>query len=377
MIYLDTAATSHKKPPQVYNTLAVLTKKHSANAGRGASTLSLAAANYIYEAAEQAALLFHIAQPENIAFTCNTTLALNMAIKGCTKNKPHVIMTSMEHNSAARPVYACGAPYTIVRADREGCINPIDIARAIRPNTGLIVVNHASNVCGSLQDIAAIGKIARQNGILFLVDSAQSAGVVPIDVETMQIDMLAFAGHKSLMGPLGTGGLYVREGLLLDTIIEGGSGSSSESKEQPDFMPDRLVSGTANMPAIAALGEGIKYVRKIGVESILAHERALAKQFVDGVRQIGGITLYGGAPERGVGVVSLNIKGKSAVETAQILDQEYKIAVRSGLHCAPLAHETLGTLNHGGTVRFSFGHYTTRSEVDRALLALNKICKKV
>ena len=377
MIYLDTAATSHKKPPQVYNTLAVLTKKHSANAGRGASTLSLAAANYIYEAAEQAALLFHIAQPENIAFTCNTTLALNMAIKGCTKNKPHVIMTSMEHNSAARPVYACGAPYTIVRADREGYVNPIDIARAIRPNTGLIVVNHASNVCGSLQDIASIGKIARQNGILFLVDSAQSAGVVPIDVEAMQIDMLAFAGHKSLMGPLGTGGLYVREGLLLDTIIEGGSGSSSESKEQPDFMPDRLVSGTANMPAIAALGEGIKYVRKIGVESILAHERALAKQFVDGVRQIGGITLYGGAPERGVGVVSLNIKGKSAVETAQILDQEYKIAVRSGLHCAPLAHETLGTLNHGGTVRFSFGLYTTRSEVDRALLALNKICKKV
>lgn len=377
MIYMDTAATSHKKPAQVYHTLDVLTRKHSANAGRGASTLSLDAANYIYEAAEQAALLFHINAPENIAFTSNTTLALNMAIKGCTKKKPHVIMTSMEHNSVARPVYACGAPYTIVRADREGYMNPADIARAIRPDTGLIVANHASNVCGSLQDIAAIGEIAHKQGVLFLVDSAQSAGVVPIDVENMHIDMLAFAGHKSLMGPLGTGGLYVREGLLLDTIIEGGSGSSSESREQPDFMPDRLVSGTANMPAIAALGEGIRFVRRTGVETILEHERALARRFVDGAREIPGLILYGGEPERGVGVVSLNAAGKNCVEVARELDKTYQIAVRGGLHCAPLAHETLGTLEHGGTVRFSFGYYTTRAEIDRALFALNKICKHV
>lgn len=377
MIYLDTAATSHRKPPQVYRKLSELTRKHSANAGRGANALSLAAASYIYETAEQAAQLFHIPDPENIAFTGNTTLALNMAIKGCAGAKNHVILTSMEHNSVARPVYACGAQYTVVRANQEGSIDPAAIARAIRSDTKLIVVNHASNVCGSLQDVAAIGAIAARSGVLFLVDAAQSAGVVPIDVDAMQIDMLAFAGHKSLMGPLGTGGLYVRKGLLLDTIIEGGSGSSSESPYQPDFMPDRLVSGTANMPAIGALGEGIKFIRRVGVESILAHERELACRFVDGVREMGKITLYGGAPERGVGVVSLNVQGKSCIETAQILDSEYKIAVRAGLHCAPLAHETLGTLECGGTVRFSFGHYTTRAEVDQALFALNKICKHV
>lgn len=377
MIYLDNAATSHKKPPQVYKKLAAMTKRHSANAGRGASAPSIAAANYIFEAAEQAALLFNISQPENIAFTCNTTMALNMAIKGAAANNEHIIMTSMEHNSAARPVYACASPYTIIRADDRGHVNPDDIKNALRPDTGLIVVNHASNVCGSIQDIEAIGEIAHRSGVLFLVDSAQSAGVAEIDVEKMHIDMLAFAGHKALMGPLGTGGLYVREGLVLKTIIEGGSGSGSESREQPEFMPDRLVSGTANMPAIAALGEGIKYIRQVGTKSILEHERSLARRFADGVRNIKGIMLYGGEPERGVGVISLNVCKKSCVETAQILDSEYQIAVRSGLHCAPLAHETLGTLGCGGTVRFSFGHYTTRAEIDRALYALNKICKNV
>ena len=259
---------------------------------------------------------------------------------------------------------------TEVKLDGEDCL-------LYTSDTGLVIVNHASNVCGSIQDIAAIGQIAHKHGSLFLVDSAQSAGVVPIDVEAMHIDMLAFAGHKSLMGPLGTGWLYVREGLMLDTIIEGGSGSSSESRQQPDIMPDRLVSGTANMPAIAALGEGIKFIRRIGIDAILAHERELAQRFVDGAKQMDGITLYGGAPAHGVGVVSLNIKGKNCVEVARELDSRYKIAVRSGLHCAPLAHQTLGTLEQGGTVRFSFGYYTTRAEVDRALSALNKICKEV
>lgn len=376
MIYLDYAATSFKKPPAVYRTLDTLTRKLSVNAGHGASTLAVAGSSRVYDAAEQAAQLFNIDSPENIAFTSNTTLALNMAIKGVAGEKSHVIMTSMEHNSVARPVYACGAEYTIVRADETGIVNPDDIGGAIRDNTALVIVNHASNVCGSVQDIAAVGKICAERGVTFLVDSAQSAGVLNIDVQNQNIDMLAFAGHKSLMGPLGTGGLYVKKGLRLRTIIEGGSGSNSESEYQSEFMPDRLVSGTINMPAVAALGESIKFIRKIGTETILEHERFLAQRFYEGVKNIDGVKVYGSNPQNGVGVVSVNLEGKSCVETAQILDSEYKIAVRGGLHCAPLAHDTLGTLDCGGTVRFSFGYYTTRSNVDCALYALNKVAAR-
>ncbi len=375
MIYLDYAATSFKKPESVYKTLGTLTRKLSANAGHGASTLAMAASAHVYDAAEQAALLFGISSPENIAFTNNTTLALNMAIKGAAGAGGHIIMTSMEHNSVARPVYACGADYTIVRADSTGIVNPQNIEKAIRANTSLVVVNHASNVCGSIQDIDTIGQICKERRVLFLVDSAQSAGVLDIDVERQNIDMLAFAGHKSLMGPLGTGGLYVRDGLRLSTILEGGSGSNSESAYQSEFMPDRLVSGTMNMPAIAALGEGIKFVRKIGTEEILGHERLLSRRFRDGLRNIDGVTVYGAESEKSVGVVSMNVEGKSCVETARLLDSEYKIAVRGGLHCAPLAHGTIGTLESGGTVRFSFGYYTTRAHVDSALRAVSEIAR--
>ena len=248
MIYLDTAATSHKKPPSVYKTLDNMTRYHSANAGHGASSLSLEAAGYIYNTAEQVSKLFNIDTPENIAFTHNTTYALNMAIKGVANEKKHIIMTSMEHNSVARPVYACGAAYTIVHADKNGSIKPEDIEAAIRDNTALVVVNHVSNVCGRIQDVESIGAICKKHSVLFLVDAAQSAGVIDIDTQRQNIDMLAFAGHKSLMGPLGTGGLYVKKGIMLDTIIEGGSGSGSENKHQPEFMPDRHVHSTAYKP---------------------------------------------------------------------------------------------------------------------------------
>lgn len=376
MIYLDTAATSFRKPPSVYKTLMVMTKKLSANAGHGASTLSLAAAEKVYEAAEQAAMLFNISSPENIAFTQNTTLALNMAVKGVSKPGNHIIITSMEHNSLARPVYACSSQYSIVKANQSGFVSVSDIENAIKENTSLIAMTHASNVCGSIQNIKEIGSMCKRRGILFLVDAAQSAGVIDIDVARDNIDMLAFAGHKSLMGPLGTGGLYVRDGIMLDTIIEGGSGSSSEKESQPEFMPDRLVSGTINMPAIAALGEGIKFVRSVGTGTILDHEQFLRKIFIEKISQIKGLTVY--TPEENcVGVVSVNLEGKSCVEAAEVLDREYKIAVRAGLHCSPLAHKTLSTFDLGGTLRFSFGYYTSVREIDYAANALNKICKNM
>lgn len=376
MIYLDSAATSFKKPLSVYRTLDKMTRLHSANAGHGASTLSVEAAGYVYDAAEETARLFNISAPENIAFTANTTLALNMAIKGAARAGTHVVMTSMEHNSVARPVYACGADYSIVRADSSGFVSIENIENEIRRNTVLVAVNHMSNVCGAIQNIEEIGRMCRRHGVLFLVDAAQSAGVTEIDIEKQSIDMLAFAGHKSLMGPLGTGGLYVREGVRLETLLEGGSGSNSESKYQSEDMPDRLVSGTMNMPAIAALGEGIRFVRSVGVDWISEHEQYLRRRFTDGLKNIGAIRIYGGNDDSCGGVVSVNARTKSCTELAELLDREYGIAVRGGLHCAPLAHETLGSLDDGGTVRFSFGYYTTASEIDYALYALSKICIK-
>ena len=374
MIYLDNAATTIKKPDSVLRTLYEVSRKYAANAGHGGHRLALAASELIYGAAEQAAELFGITAPETIAFTCNTTLALNMAIKGVLRRGGHVIITSMEHNSVIRPVVSLGCDYTVVRADETGFVDPDDIVRAIRADTRLIVVNHASNVCGTVQDIGRIGRIASDRGILFLVDSAQSGGCVEIDVEKMHIDMLAFAGHKGLMGPQGTGGLYVRSGILLDTILEGGSGSQSESAYQPDDMPDHLVSGTMNTPAIAALAQGIKFIRKAGVNNILAHEKQLAARFIEAMQNIEGVQVYAAQAKERVGVVSINIDGMDPVTVAQILDEQYHIAVRSGLHCAPLAHETLGTIR-SGTVRFSFSYYTTRAEIDAAILAVQKICK--
>ncbi len=377
MIYLDCAATSHKKPEAVYKTLYNMTRYHSANAGHGANSLAVSAAEYIYECAEKTSILFNISSPENIAFTNNTTFALNMAIKGVAGKGKHIIMTSMEHNSVCRPVYASGSEYMIVYADENGRVESSDIEHAIRPDTALVVVNHISNVCGRIQDIDTIGKICKKHGVLFLVDAAQSAGVADIDVEKQNIDMLAFAGHKSLLGPLGTGGLYVKEGLVLDTIVEGGSGSGSENKNQPLFMPDRLVSGTMNMPAIAALGSAVDFILKTGTNNIFAHEQELKNRFISGLKNMDNVYIYGGEDENYAGVVSLNIKNKNCVEVAQILDSEYKICVRAGLHCAPLAHETLGTLDEGGTVRFSFGIYNTKKEIDKALEAIYKIQKSV
>ena len=370
MIYLDNAATTHKKPDSVTKRLYDLSRLHSANAGRGGHKYSLDASEIIYEAQETCGKLFGIDDPTRIAFTQNTTQALNFAIHGCLKEGDHAIITSMEHNSVRRPVFYSGCRFDIARGDAFGYVEAKKIEELIEPGTKMIIVNHVSNVCGTRQNIEKIAEIAKKHNIIFLLDSAQSAGVYDIDCGKIGIDMLAFAGHKGIMGPLGTGGLYVKNGININPIMQGGSGSNSEDIHHPDSMPDILVSGTQNMPAIGALGEAANFILKNGTENIRKHEEKLAREFRRALSDNTLVNLYGREAENGV--VSLNIENMDSIEVSQILNDKYKIAVRGGLHCAPLAHETLGT---NGTVRFSFGFYNTMREAEYAADAIKKICK--
>lgn len=378
MIYLDNAATSFHKPESVaravYNTMI----RYGANAGRGGHRLSVKAGDILYETRENLCRLFNISDIERLAFCQNTTQALNMGIKGVVSSGDHVIITSMEHNSVLRPVETLRSngkiAYTIVRANEKGELLMSALKRAIRPETKLIVMTHASNVCGNVFDIYSAAKLARENGILFMVDSAQSAGV--LDIDASQVDLIAFPGHKGLMGPQGTGGLYVRKGINLYTIMEGGTGSGSELYNQPEDYPDRLESGTQNVPAIAGLNEGVKFILKEGIGAIKQKEEELTRHFISEIKNISKIKLYGALnPKSQVGVAALNIDGVDCVETCATLDKEYNIAVRGGLHCAVLAHETLGT-KESGCVRFSFGYFNTKREVDRAVYALYRLANR-
>lgn len=376
MIYLDNAATTFQKPNHVYRATMTAMQKYGANAGRGGYKLSIKAADLIYDCAEKISELFKIPDPTHIAFTLNTTAALNMAIKGVATRSGHIITTSMEHNSVLRPVMSIAKHrHSIVWGDKYGYIDPEDIVSAIRPDTKLIIINHASNVCGSVQDIKRVGEIAKDRNILFLVDAAQSAGSIDIDVDKMGIDMLAFPGHKGLLGPQGTGGLYIRQGLEIDTIIEGGTGSESDKPYQPAFMPDRLHAGTINTPAIAGLCEGVKFVLKTSVSEIHKHEISLTKQLLEGLYSIDNVVVFGNRGlENRVGVVSIKVKDKDPVEVCVSLDSEFDIAVRCGLHCAPLAHQTIKSLPEG-TIRISPGVFNTPKDIDKFLYAINSIAK--
>ena len=378
MIYFDNAATTFEKPPSVYKTVYDAMVKYGANAGRGGHDLSVKAGDMIYEAREAVCRLFRIQNIERLVFCQNTTQALNTGMKGVLKKGDHVVISCMEHNSVLRPVAELQKrgiiTYSVVKGNEKGEIPLSAVRMAIRPNTKLVVFTHASNVCGNVYDIKAIAKLAHDNGALFMADAAQSAGI--LDVDANDVDLLAFPGHKGLMGPQGTGGLYIREGLNLNTIMEGGTGSASELIYQPDIMPDRFESGTQNMPAIAGLGEGAKFILKEGVDAIRAHEMDLTKYFLDEIQNIPKITIYGTKNLSGrVGVVALNIDGEDCVDVANELNTLYGIATRGGLHCSALAHETLGTLEKG-CVRFSFGYFNKRKEVDKAVLALLKIANR-
>lgn len=369
MLYLDNGATSLRKPFCVYKSLFYNTLFNSANAGRGSHKPSLKAMQGILYAQEAAAGLFNIKNPLNIAFTQNATYALNLAIKGVLYKGGHIIVTQMDHNSVLRPMYECG-DYTIVKADKTGYVEPDDIENAIRPDTRLVAVTNASNVCGTIEPAKEIGEIAKRHNILFLLDAAQTAGCVDIDVEKMNIDFLAFSGHKGLMGPLGTGGLYVKNPDVIHPLIMGGTGSQSESLIQPHFMPDMLHSGTVNTPAITALGRAIEFVRREGVAAIGEREREMANAVRCELLNIGNVVVYGRTFS--TGTMAFNICGLGSEETAELLGED--IIVRAGYHCAPLAHKALGTQNTGA-VRVSFGYFNKKKDVEKIVDLIWKISK--
>lgn len=376
MIYLDNAATTYPKPEIVYDAVLDCMKNYCANPGRAGHKLAMKAAREIYDARENIAKLFNIDNPMNVIFTSNATDSLNLAIKGSVVPKDHIITTSMEHNSVIRPIKALekdGVENTIVNCDKDGFLNIEELEKAIRPNTKLIVSTHASNVCGTLIDIKKIGEVAKKHNILFLADVSQTAGVYDIDVKDMNIDMLAAPGHKCLFGPQGTGILYVREDLKIDILKEGGTGSNSEDLFQPDLVPDRYESGTNNTPGIAGLNAGIKFIFKEGIENIRKYEEELCEYMLNRLEEIPNIIIYGTKDiNKRAAVIALNIDNMDSGEVTYLLDSEYDIATRSGIHCSPLAHTTLGTLEQG-VVRFSLGYFNTKEEIDKTIEALKNI----
>lgn len=377
MIYLDSSATSFLKPPQVaeavfrsFNTIG--------NAGRGAHAPTLNASRLIYDTREKLAALFGTPDPSRIAFTCNATEALNIAIHGAIHPGEHVITTACEHNSVLRPLYLKekeGTELTIISADKKGRIRYDLLESSVKSNTSAIVLTHASNLSGNVTDLAFVSNFAKKHGLLLIVDASQTAGSLPINVVKMGIDILCFTGHKGLFGPQGTGGLYVREGLTLSPLKSGGSGIHSFDRQHPTDMPTALEAGTLNGHGIAGLNAGLDYILSTGVKNIHAKEISLARRFVNGISDISDLKLYGDidAPLR-TPIISLNIGNMSSASVSDILWEDYEICVRAGAHCAPLMHKTFGTEKQGA-VRFSFSCFNTEAEIDTAIRAMHEIAE--
>ena len=375
MIYLDNAATTYPKPEEVYQAMVDALKNKGANPGRGAHRLAIEAGRVIFDTRNLLASLISARKAEEIIFTSGATESINLVLKGLLVPGDHVITTSMEHNAVYRPLKALeqqGIKITIVQADEKGYISAKDVEKAVIPATKLIIVNHASNVCGAVMPVTAIGEVAKNANIYFAVDGSQSLGLLPIDVQNMHIDFLAFPGHKGLYGPSGVGGVYVKSGITLKPLIEGGTGVSSSLPEMPEIIPERYEAGTLNLPGIAGLGAGVCYVNKIGLANIVRQGQALLEVITEGLAQVPGIKIYAPKTGAGVPVVSFNLANHDAAEVALLLDKKYDIAVRAGLHCAPLAHRTLGT-EMTGAVRISAGTFNTEKEIMVALQAILEI----
>lgn len=375
MIYLDNAATTLRKPPCVIDAV-VRAMTTLGNSGRSAHEESLTASRIIYDAREAAAALFGCPRADHVAFTANSTEALNIAIGGLFSPGDHVISTDCEHNSVLRPLYRLeGVDVSFVPADRLGRVRYDDFAALIQPNTRAIVCTHASNLTGNLLDIGRIGRLAHEQGLLFVVDASQTAGTVEIDMERQHIDVLCFTGHKSLMGPQGTGGLCVRPGVEIRPFKVGGTGVQTYLPQQPREYPTRLEAGTLNGHGIAGLMAAMDYIRSVGRETIRSHELALARRFYEGAANTPGVTVYGDfsswdrAP-----IVTLNIRDYDSSQVSDVLAQDYGIATRAGAHCAPRLHRALGTVERGA-VRFSFGWMNTEEETDAALAAVREIAR--
>lgn len=380
MIYLDNAATSWPKPEGVVKAMEKVMLDFGSNPGRGSHQGTLGVGRLVLRTRELLAQLFGVPDPSRIVFTGNATQALNMGIYGMLETGDHVITTSMEHNSVWRPLKYLerrGVELEAVACDHEGKLNPADIQSAIKRNTKLIITTHASNVTGTVMPIEEIGKIAREHGIFYMVDAAQTAGVIPIDVEKYMIDLLAFPGHKGLLGPQGTGGLFVGPRVTLEPLIQGGTGSSSELEFQPEALPDRYESGTLNTVGIAGLGAGLEYILSEGLDKIYQRETLLCQSLISGLEKVPGIKIYGPrAREERAPLVSVNLGQVDANEIAFILDRAFGIAVRSGLHCAPQAHHTIGTLRQG-TIRFSPSSFTSEQDIASAVQAMSEIAKEL
>lgn len=378
MIYLDNAATTLKKPECVGRAvLAAL--ENFGNDGRGTHEGSLSASRIIYETRERLASLLGCTRADHVAFTANSTEALNIAINGTLDAGDHVLSTDLEHNSVLRPLYRLqqerGVEVDFLRADTVGRIDYDDFERLLKPNTRAVVCTHASNLVGNMLDVARIGKFAKEHGLLFIVDASQTAGAYPVDMERMGIDVLCFTGHKSLMGPQGTGGLCIREGVELRRWKVGGSGVKTFLTEHPGELPTRLEAGTLNGHGIAGLHAALGFIESVGVEAIHAHEIALMRRFYEEVREIEGVTVYGdfGTAARAP-IVSLNVRGYASDEVADELSEVYGIATRAGAHCAPRLHCALGTREQGA-VRFSFGYFNTKDDADAAAEAVRRIAQ--
>lgn len=383
MIYLDNAATTLQKPQSVIDAV-VMALTTMGNCGRGAYFQAMAASEVIFETRQELADLFHVAGPEQIAFSKNATEALNTAIFGLIDPEDHVVTTDLEHNSVLRPLYQLekkGASISFAKADQRGCIDYDEMERLLLPSTKAIICTHASNLTGNLLDLERIGQMAKKQGVLFFVDASQTAGVFELDMQKMNIDVLCFTGHKSLYGPQGTGGLAVKPNLSIRPLTVGGSGVFSFEKTHPSVMPTALEAGTQNGPGIAGLGAGVRFVKETGIEKIRAYEQELVRIFYKKVSQLEAVCVYGDFSDidnpnwQHAPVVSLNIKNVDSARIAYELEDRFQIAVRCGAHCAPRMHEALGT-KHQGAVRFSFSYFNTKKEVQIAADAVRQLAEE-
>ena len=377
LIYLDNAATTLHKPPQVAEAVkqAILT---AGNAARGAHGASMQASRTVFETRQKLARLLGCPQADHVVFTANSTMALNIAITGILSPGDHAISTDLEHNSVLRPLYALheqGVALSFVPADKQGRVRYEDFASLFRPNTKAVICTHASNLTGNMLDLACIAAMAHEHGALLIVDASQTAGAVPIDMTAMGVDVLCFTGHKGLMGPQGTGGLCIRPGVEIRPLLRGGSGVHSFDRQQPAAYPTRLEAGTLNSHGIAGLDAAVDYLLSEGVAAIEKREQALMRRFYENVCDIDGVQVYGdfAAPQRAA-IVALNIRDYDSAEIADVLFADYGIATRPGAHCAPRMHQALGTVQQG-VVRFSFSVFNTEDEVDAAIQAVRELAQ--
>jgi len=378
LIYLDNGATSYPKPDEVYTFMDSFYRSFGVNPGRSGYDLCMETGALVDTTRKMLADFFNGQDPNRLCFSYNSTDALNLIIFGMLKSGDHAITTTLEHNSVLRPLYhqnrLNGVEVEHVPFGQKGFVDPDDIRLKIKANTRLVIVNHASNVIGTVQPLEAIGRICREHGVAFAIDASQSAGKVPIDMEQMHIDIVAFTGHKSLLGPTGIGGLYVRKGIEIRHTRAGGTGVRSADRMHLDEYPYRLEYGTGNVLGIAGLHAGLKWIAKQGMDQIHHHEMELTRMLRDGLKEIDGVLLYGQDDLTDhIAVLSFNIAGMEALNTGTLLDGEYDIACRTGLHCAPLVHEQLGTDRIGGTVRIGIGPFNTEAHIKTLLQAVAEL----